>query len=301
MRDDSPSATAYLIARSTCFLSSDALLGCFVPQRSAELSKLFVQSRDCFKSGLSSLINPSLFRPFAHALERLTIPGIKLHYALRKRYLEEFTLAALRDGARQVVVIGAGFDTLGLRLHEEFSEIEFFELDHPATQRAKKRAVESHRVLKHNLHFVALDLSHERLEDSLLKHADYFPGQQTLFIAEGLLMYLAAEEVNRIFSFIQTHNGRASKFAFTLMETQSDGRIAFRRSSRLVDAWLRARGESFKWGIKRERINDFLAARGFRALEVATSETLRSRFLTSERLQRVPLAEGECLCLAECD
>lgn len=299
MRDETPSATAYLIARSTCFLSQDALLGCFVPQRSAELSDLFVRSRDCFKSGRVGSTTSRLSRALARVLERLTIPGIKLHYALRKRYLEEVTRAALRSGVHQVVVIGAGFDTLALRLHEEFSETQFFELDHPATQRAKRQVVEGQHVLKDNLHFVALDLTRERLEDCLLRQADYSPDNQTLFIAEGLLMYLAVEEVTRIFSFIKAHSRRASKFAFTFMETQSDGRIAFRQSSFLVYAWLRARGESFKWGIEHERVNDFLAARGFRALEVATAETLRGRYLTTERLQRVSLAEGECLCLAE--
>jgi methyltransferase (TIGR00027 family) len=300
MRDDSPSATAYLIARSTCFLASDPVLGQFVPQRSAELSELFMQARRRFGSRFDRLTNSNFLRPLAQTLERATIPGIKLHYALRKRYLEEAARAALAHGLQQVVVIGAGFDTLALRLHELFPETEFFEVDHPATQRAKKRIVESHRSWKRNLHFVALDLAREGLEDSLLKHADYRHRDETLFIAEGLLMYLTPEEVSRILRFIQTQSGSASRFVFTFMETQRDGRIGFRKSSRLVDAWLRLRGESFKWGVEHERINDFLAARGFGALEIATSETLRSRYLASERLTQLPLAEGECICIAEC-
>jgi methyltransferase (TIGR00027 family) len=299
MRDDSPSATAYLIARSTCFLARDPTLGNFVPKLSAELSQLFIQSRYRFSDWLDRLTSSKFIRPFAQALERATIPGIKLHYALRKRYLEEAARDALANGIQQVVIIGAGFDTLALRLHETFPETEFFEVDHPATQRVKRSVVESHHQSKCNLHFVAFDLARGNLEDSLLIHAGYRPDTKALFIAEGLLMYFTPEEVSRLFRFIQTHSGRASRFAFTFMETQRDGRIAFRESSRLVDAWLRLRGESFKWGIAHERVNDYLAARGFKALELATSETLRSRYLSSKRLKQLPLADGECICLAE--
>lgn len=298
MKNDSPSATAYLIARSTFFLSRDPMLGSFVPQRSAELSRQFVQARSRFSRWLDGVTNSKIFRPLARALERATIPGIKLHYALRKRYLEEVARDALANGIRQVVVIGAGFDTLALRLHEAFPETEFFEVDHPATQRVKKHIVEDNRPPKTNLRFIALDLARATLEESLLSHADYRPDANTLFIAEGLLMYLAPEEVDRLFRFINLGGG-ASRFAFTFMETQGDGRIGFRNSSRVVDAWLKLRGERFKWGINRTRINEFLAARGFNALETTASEALRNRYLTSEPLKHLPLADGECICVAE--
>lgn len=298
MKNDSPSATAYLIARSTFFLARDPVLGSFVPERSAELSERFVQARSHFSRWLDDVLNSRPLRPLARALERATVPGIKLHYALRKRYLEEVALDALLSGFRQVVIIGAGFDTLALRLHEAFPETGFFEIDHPATQQVKKRAVESHHSLKRNLHFISLDLARANLEESLLSHADYSPDARTLFIAEGLLMYLAPEEVNRIFSFIR-ESGSASRFAFTFMETQPNGRIGFRKSSRAVDAWLRLRGERFKWGIEHARVGEFLAGRGFKVLEIAASETLRDRYLNAARLKQLPLAEGECICVAE--
>jgi methyltransferase (TIGR00027 family) len=301
MRQNSPSATAYLIARSTFFLSRDPQLGSFVPKRSAELSEQFVRARSRFARWLDTITNSRGLRPLAHALERATIPGIKLHYALRKRYLEEVARDALASGLRQVVIIGAGFDTLALRLHDMFPETEFFEVDHPATQRVKRRVVEDNRAPQPNLHFIALDLERANLEESLLRHAAYRPDAGTLFIAEGLLMYLTLEEVDRLFRFTGLGDGAKNRFAFTFMETQGSGRIGFRKSSRAVDAWLRLRGESFKWGIESASIREFLARRGFEVLEVAGSETLRNRYLTSARLNHLPLADGECICVAVCD
>src|SRR4051812_1883599 len=234
MRPDKPSATAYLIARSTYFLSRDKSLGDLVPERSAELSLRFIQSRRPSGRKLERLINSKYFRLVTLVLERMTIPGIKLHYALRKRYLEEVARDALQNGISQVVVVGAGFDTLALRLHESFPGTEFFEVDHPATQREKRRIAEKDQPLRSNLHFVALDLARRSLEDCLVAHTRYHSSADTLFIAEGLLMYLAPAEVDLLLQTVR-RSGLKSRIAFTFMETQKDGRVGFRQSSRLVD------------------------------------------------------------------
>src|SRR5918912_990407 len=299
MRDDKPSATALLIARSAYYLSLDPVLGGFVPTRAAELYGWFVRARGLFSRGVDRIINSKPLRPLASMLERATVPGIRLHYALRKRCLEEVAREALGCGIRQVVVIGAGYDTLALRLTEEFPETEFFEVDHPTTQNVKRSVIERHHPPHCNLHFIALDLAHRNLEESLLALDEYRKEADTLFVAEGLLMYLAPAEIDLILEFIRQQSGPKSRFAFTFMETQGDGRIGFRQSSRLVEGWLRLRGESFKWGIERARINNFLAARGLNVKEVVTAETLRVRALGHVRLNNLPLAEGECICLAE--
>jgi methyltransferase (TIGR00027 family) len=299
MKEDRPSATAYLIASSTFFLSRDPMLGRLVPERSAEISERFVHARPKLARLLDAALNSRFMRPLAAALERATLPGIKLHYALRKRYLEETARDALREGFRQVVVIGAGFDTLAVRLHEAHAETVFFEIDHPATQRVKRRVIEAHHRPKSNLRFISLNLECGSLRESLLSCPDYDSTERSLFIAEGLLMYLAPAEIERILRFIRRHSGAKSRFAFTFMETQSDGRIGFRNSSRAVDAWLRLRGESFKWGSPRERLPDFLSARGFTQREIITSETLRGKYLTGEQLEGLPLADGECISVSE--
>jgi methyltransferase (TIGR00027 family) len=298
MRDSKPSATAYLIARSIFFLSREPQLCNLIPEQAAELSQEFAHTQPLFSRLFDRAQNSKLLRPLARGMERAVIPGIKLHYVLRKRYLEDVASDAISNGIRQIVVIGAGFDTLTLRIHERFPEARFFEVDHPATQRVKKYVVESVRPPTKNLHFVALDLAREGLEESLLKNEKFRAGDDTLFIAEGLLMYLSTGEVDRIFEFIRSHSGSQSRFAFTFMERLAQGRIGFHKSSRAVDAWLRLRGESFKWGIEPKRVKEFLAARGFKTGEIVTASRLREKYLAAENLNHLPLAEGECICTA---
>jgi len=313
MKSDEASATAYLIATSTLFVAADQRAGRLIPARAAELSACFVQTGSRVVRWVHEALPRKFARPFVSALERLTIPGIQLHYALRKLYLEETARAALADGFRQIVVIGAGYDTLALRLHETFPDTQFIELDHPATQRRKTRALvatTAHRDAKQssrlrqisNLHFLPLDLTRQQLAATLRGFAGYRADAPTLFIAEGLLMYLAPVEVEKLFGAIRESGGASSRFAFTFMEPQGDGRVNFRTRSRVVDAWLGSRREVFKWGVRRSELGEYLAARKFTLRDLATHETFRRRYLEPHRLTaQLPLAAGEYVCVAEFD
>jgi len=241
----------------------------------------------------------SWFQKLVAMIERLTIPGMTLHYLLRKQYLEQVARDCLNTGTAQLVVLGAGFDTLALRLQGEFAEAVFFELDHPATQRVKLQALETHQVRLPRVKFLPVDFTRETLQQSLLDYRDYNPTAPTLFVAEGVLMYLPVEKVRDIFQFIRAHAGSGSRFAFTFLEPRADGEIAFQHSTKGVDLWLKLRAEPFRWGIKQNDLAGFLQANGFALHELANHETLRARYLTTETLFRVPLAEGECICVAE--
>jgi methyltransferase (TIGR00027 family) len=241
MKGDKPSATALLIAASMAFLARDPKLGQLVPPRAAEAGVWFVEEYSVYGRILLRVINHKWIRFLCWTLERATVPGILIHYALRKRYLEEVTRRSLREGFRQVVILGAGFDTLALRLHEDCPETTFIEVDHPATQQPKKRALASRGLPGANMHFLAVDLTCACLAEALSDLDAYDLEAETLFVAEGLLMYLKPAQVDRVFRWTAEQSGRKARFAFTFMEPQPEGRISFRNSSRAVDLWLRLR------------------------------------------------------------
>jgi methyltransferase (TIGR00027 family) len=302
MKANRASNTARLIARSTIFTAQDFQRKRFVPEQSAKLCESFVEPHSIIgKRFATRLQTSSLARSLVAISERQFLPGIQLHYALRKRFLEEQTRHAISCGIRQVVILGAGFDTLGLRLHEEFPDTHFIEADHPATQAAKLKVLATRHTPNSNISFLALDLAAQSIAKQLLSHTFYAPDEDALFIAEGLLMYLERRAVDELFSFVRDHSGARSLFAFSFMEQQGDGqreRIGFRNSSHAVNAWLRLRGESFKWSIGVNRLPQYLRAFGFNAREIATHNTFQNRYLAPENLAHLPLAVGECLCIA---
>jgi methyltransferase (TIGR00027 family) len=301
MKAERPSETALLIARAMVFLAHDPRVSALVPPEAAEEYRWFLESADPRTARLAARAGANrLLRSLAYFWEGFAIPGIMLHYAVRKLFLEDAARAALASfgpGTGQVVVLGAGLDTLALRLHRERPDVRFFECDHPATQRLKRQAVEAHRPLGANLHLVELDLARRTLEETLPAAPGYRPEAATLLIAEGLTMYLTADAMDGIFAFLRGHTGPGSRFVFTFMEPQEDGRIDFPGASPLVRPWLHQVGEPFTWGLRRAELPGWLAARGCSLAELAGADTLRERYLAPAGLGGARLAVGEWLAV----
>ena len=238
------------------------------------------------------IVRQSWFRPVAKLVERVTIPGILLHYALRKKRIAGLVRSALINGATQVVIIGAGFDPLSFELHQEFPNAQFWEIDHPATQGHKRSAVA--KIGGDRLHFVAMDLSVATFDSQKLINSSFDPTQRAVWIAEGLLMYLPPDVVSSLMKTSKSLTAPCSQFVFTFMEKQSDGRIRFDSQSKLVDWWLRRRGEPFLWGITRSELVDLV--RPWRLIRFFDHSNLLD---LASGLTAEPIAKGEVICLAE--
>jgi len=295
LRANRPSSTALLIAKSACLLSRNPRFCQLIPPEAAELSERFVMAASGGGTRFMNALRWPWFRAAAFLIERLVLPGIQVHYALRKRLIEELVRQRLEDGARQVIVLGAGVDTLAYRLHREFPEVIFIEVDHPATQRVKVDVLAG--AVGSNLAVLPLDISTQDSREALVKCPDFRPDADTLLIAEGLLMYLEASAVDRIMRMTAEHPG-SSAIIFTFMEPRPDGRVAFQHSGKLVDWWLRRRGEPFRWGVRREELSGFLAARGLVLQLVATPDELRRRYLSNPAIDGLSSVNGDYVCAA---
>src|SRR5262245_20416371 len=92
----------------------------------------------------------------------------RLFVPFRARYAEEVAAAAYQKGVRQVVVLGAGLDSFGLRRPAELSELRVIEVDHPATQRWKRqRLAEIALPLPDSLSFVECDFETTSVSSAL--------------------------------------------------------------------------------------------------------------------------------------
>jgi methyltransferase (TIGR00027 family) len=296
MKTDRPSATALLIARATVFLARDPRWGQLVPPLAAEASREFLEASSPRAKRFLAIVEKDWLRKSVAVAEWLTIPGIVLHYAVRKRFLEQVARRSLATGTRQVVVLGAGFDTLVWRLQREFPETNFLELDHPATQAVKRKALEKRIGSADNLALCSVDLTEPGWDERVAARRVLKSETATLFIAEGLLMYLTESQVASIFRFVHASGAGPRPFAFTFMETKPGKAVDFANARFTARLWLRLRGEPFRWGIQREQLPEFLAAHGFSLRELADAETFRRDYLNGAD---VPLTTGECVCVAE--
>jgi methyltransferase (TIGR00027 family) len=285
------SRTALLIAASLVLLRHDAKYSRLVSKTSADLYARALEKHSSQTQLFSKIVRQSWFRPIAKSIERITIPGILLHYALRKKCIIELVRSALTSGVAQVVILGAGFDPLSSELQGEFPTALFWEIDHPATQRHKVRACSEIGIER--VHFVAVDLSAAGLDTTALINGGFDPAKRTFWIAEGLLMYFPAEIVSSLIRTLSSLSAPGSQLAFTFMEKHRDGHTRFDSQTKLVTWWLRIRGEPFLWGTTRSELAEFV--RPWRVIRFFDHNDLRK--VGSELADEV-IAKGEVICLA---
>jgi len=246
------------------------------------------------------MLNRGWYRRLLRAIEGVTARGIFLHYLMRKRYIEDAVRAAIADGCAQLVVIGAGLDPLATRLAREDASLRCIEVDHPATQAVKRRAIGGGKP--NNLTFLELDLR-EPLADVLRANGEAFHADAaSVFVAEGLLMYLTPEQATAFFREVRAVASSGSRLVFTFMESSEPGRIRFRGLPRwyapLLDFWLRRIGEPMQWAIDRGALGAWLAPLGWALVEVGTRDTFRARYLAPRGLEDRPLIDGEYVGVA---
>lgn len=273
MKKYKPSGTARLIARSVIYLNANPATAALIPMGSVEYCRLFLGSEKI--SSFEIRCRKPWFQKLLHKCEGWTVPGLPIHFALRKRYIEQVVRESISDGYSQIVILGAGFDTLALRLHKEFPTCKFIEVDHPATQQAKLNVLSKADLESNNLTFIQADLSQSQDIERVLTQEDAISlNADTIFVAEGLFMYLADSDVINILRFARRKNAR-TRIAFTFMQPGKDTLAAFERQSFLVYLWLRH--EPFQWGIPRNQLPEFLAKVAMIQENVMTPQDLQKQ------------------------
>ena len=190
------------------------------------------------------------------------MPGQFEAFAHRKAFCEKQVREGIAAGATQVLVLGAGYDTLGWRLAPEFPGVRFYEIDHPATGKRKAQGIAGLGP-RENLHLIQADLGDRRLEDVLAGVESWDNTAQSVMIAEGLTQYLAPAAVRDLFAQCGAVSGAGSRIAFTYVGTGGDGRPDIGRWTGLTLWILKASGEPWLWSVRPEELPTLLAETGW--------------------------------------
>jgi methyltransferase (TIGR00027 family) len=139
--------------------------------------------------------------------------------AARTRFVDAQVVAAIAAGLRQVVLCGAGYDDRPLRFRTP--GVRFIELDHPATQEDKARLL---RDLGEGPPGVTLAPVDFRTDDlgAVLEQAGHVATEPSLFVAEGLLVYLDHSTCTRLLAALAGRAAAGSVLAISLA-THADG------------------------------------------------------------------------------
>jgi methyltransferase (TIGR00027 family) len=213
----------------------------------------------------SALLPESARARVARAVAPVPPKGLRANvdrgYLRRQSTLMALRTAAIDDAVRdaaapQVVILGAGLDGRAWRMPELASSV-VFEVDHPDSQRDKRARIGALAPAAREIRFLAVDFARDSL-DTALAQAGHVATERTMWVWEGVVMYLTPENVEATLAVIARRSAPGSRLSITY--------AAPARILRLVGLIVRLIGEPFRSAFTREAMAALLAKHGFRVL-----------------------------------
>ncbi len=283
MKEGKPSVSAELVAlaRAAWSMRPEDERVCYDPL-----------AKDFLGTEFTNLLNdPRLLEAAGSAAEERT-PGAIGCIAGRTRYIDDHLRECIDDGIEQLVILGAGYDTRAYRFDELKGKVKVFEVDHPATHKVKVEKVKKILgSLPDHVVYVPIDFDKEKLDQRLFE-SDYDKKLKTLFIWEGVTMYITAEAVDETLSFVAQNSGLGSSIIFNYMfQSVLDGTCELDYAAKIREDYER-RGEPLTFGIHEGAIDEFLSRRGFYQVKSVTGDFFRSSYFRGVNQDRKVC----CLC-----
>jgi methyltransferase (TIGR00027 family) len=202
----------------------------------------------------------------------------------RTLHIDAVLRRAAASGIRQVVVLGAGYDSRAYRFRKVYPKLEFFEVDLPPMIESKKRAIQGLLgALPGHVHYVPIDFNVQTL-DSVLAAAGYDAGRKTLFILEGLVMYVNAAGNSATFDFIGKNAASGSLVIYDYVLRQViEGDFSGTYGAATVVRDVAAIGEPFVSGWTPDEAAEFASRHGLKVLEDLDDAALTRRYLMNSR------------------
>ncbi len=251
----SSSSTARTVLRGTWLTACDPRTAGRVTPQMAAFTEAAVVAVDGRRA--AERLRRPVWRAAARIAERLVLPGACTHYVERKNAIYGIALDA---PVEQIVVLGAGLDGLAWRMAGARPDVRCVEVDHPATQDQKRLVLEGLQARRVEL--VAADFAREGEMARAIRERPRVP---TLFVAEGLTMYLSEAGVRELCEGIAARGDRG---AVTFMTLDRQGRPNFCGGRTLVGRYLRWAREPFTWGVSVNEAAGWFEERGVRTTRV---------------------------------
>lgn len=221
--------------------------------------------------------NPEKTKEMSEYYERL-FPGLANSIRARVRYFDDFVKSSLDEELEQLVILGAGYDTRAYRIEGLEGKVKVFEVDHPDTQNVKKEKIKKiFGYLPDHVIYVPVDFETENLGERLIARG-FDRLLKTLFLMEGLVMYIPPGAVDETLSFIAKNSGKGSAILFDYYpQFIIDGTCELEVGKNIVN-YAEQQGEPLQFGIREEEVETFLTERGFSGVKNVTAEEYKKMY-----------------------
>ena len=147
----------------------------------------------------------------------------------RTRFFDRVVVGAIGRGVRQIVLGAAGYDGRAFRYAKR--GVRWFEVDYPATQQDKQERLARLGLPTRQVRYVPADFARDPVADRLTA-VGLDPGQPSLFLLEGVAVYLEPEVLERVLRQFRQVARPGSRLAISVSTARADSeaRSRFRAS-----------------------------------------------------------------------
>ena len=185
--------------------------------------------------------------------------GLLYQYLVgRTRFFDEATTGAIDDGINQIVIVAAGYDGRALRFKSD--GVQFIELDHPATQADKRALLAALDIDSAHIAFAAADFTTDDV-GAALAAAGHDATSSTLFLVEGLSVYLDEGVLHGLLTVLRTRAAGGSELAIDLSLQPTTAARKMAKAS--FDRRVASVGEAARTRFSRDRALALLVASGW--------------------------------------
>ncbi|HEY5925181.1 MAG TPA: class I SAM-dependent methyltransferase [Kofleriaceae bacterium] len=202
-------------------------------------------------------------------------PGARTSAIGRTRFIDDLVRAEATAGMRQLVILGAGYDSRAHRL-PELAKLPVYEVDRADTQAEKRKRIESAPGVRKDVHYVSVDFEKQDLA-TRLADAGWRADRTSLFIWEGVTNYLDAAAVATVLDMVGlVATGSAIVFTY-IHRGVLDGTKHFDGAAKLVDNVKRL-GEPWRFGLLPEELGAYLAGFNLALEQDLGADEYRARY-----------------------
>ena len=213
------------------------------------------------------------------------MPGWGNAIRARVRYFDDLVNREAGAGLEQLVILGAGYDTRAYRLGG-FNELKVYEVDRPETLAVKTGIITKiFGSLPGHVAYVPANLGADCLNADLSR-AGYSEQKKTLFLLEGLVMYMSRDAVVDLLAVIRKHSRPGSRVIFDCVPDFMISGAIDREGSGNIRNYTQAIGEPLCFGLPEGKAGSFLAKQGFCEVEIITGEDFKRLYFSGKNAGR---------------
>jgi methyltransferase (TIGR00027 family) len=249
-----------------------------IEQYQPEKTRLFYDpvAKELVGGSVRILMKFASMRNFTMKQTDAVAKGIYGVQICRTRYIDDVVQAAISQGIKQLVILGAGYDTRPYRL-PEMESVKVFEVDLPAVQDDKKKKLQKYlgRLPEH-VTFIPIDFDTQTLE-TVFTGTAFDPSMPAIFIWEGVTQYISEEAVRQTLAFVgKSAPGSIIVFTYVLksiIERHSD----IPGANHMMD--VVARQSPWVFGLEPSGIQDFLKPYGLTVIAEVGNSDYQEKYL----------------------